>query len=153
MMRLLVSMYFDRTNADLKPGMFRAVGNTVEIMPTNERVIYRLSFKADSISSITKIDAVSRSIIAESDVFFLFPAKHFVTPELERKRAVEDIKLELDEQLKFFKKEGKLLESERIKRRTQHDIALMREVGFWTQSRRATVYAHVVLPTQRRWNS
>ena len=130
LMRLLVSMYFDRTNADLKPGMFRAVGNTVEIMPTNERVIYRLSFKRDSVSSITKIDAVSRAIIAETDVFFLFPAKHFVTPELERKRAIEDIKLELEEQLKKFKKEEKLLESERIKRRTQHDIALMREVGF-----------------------
>lgn len=130
LVRLLVSMYFDRTNADLTPGHFRAVGNTVEIMPTNERVIFRLGFDAKGVSSITKIDAVSRSIIEESEVFFLFPAKHFVTPEDERKRAVEDIKLELDEQLKKFKKEGKLLESERIKRRTQHDLALIREVGF-----------------------
>ena len=130
MVRLLVSMYFERTNADLTPGHFRAVGNTVEVMPTNERVIYRLGFDSDAVSSITKIDAVSRSIIEESKVFFLFPAKHFVTPEDERKRAIEDIKLELDEQLKHFKKEGKLLESERIKRRTQHDLALIREVGF-----------------------
>jgi len=130
MVRLLVSMYFDRTNADLKPAMFRAVGNTVEIMPTNERVIYRLGFIGNEVSSITKIDAVSRSIIEETEVFFLFPAKHFVTPEDERKRAVEDIKLELEEQLKSFKKEGKLLEAERLKRRTQHDLALIREVGF-----------------------
>lgn len=130
MVRLLVSMYFDRTNADLKPGMFRAVGNTVEVMPTNERVIYRLSFTGSYVSLITKIDAVSRAIIEQSEVFFLFPAKHFVTPEDERKRAVEDIKKELDEQLKFFKKEGKILEAERIKRRTQHDLALIREVGF-----------------------
>ena len=130
MVRLLVSMYFERTNADLTPGHFRAVGNTVEVMPTNERVIYRLGFDSDAVSSIIKIDAVSRSIIEESKVFFLFPAKHFVTPEDERKRAIEDIKLELDEQLKHFKKEGKLLESERIKRRTQHDLALIREVGF-----------------------
>jgi excinuclease ABC subunit B len=130
MVRLLVSMYFDRTNADLTPGHFRAVGNTVEIMPTNERVIFRLGFDAKGVSSITKIDAVSRAIIEETDVFFLFPAKHFVTPEDERKRAVEDIKLELDERLKYFKKEGKLLEEERIKRRTQHDLALIREVGF-----------------------
>ncbi len=130
LVRLLVSMYFDRTNADLKPGYFRAVGNTVEIMPTNERVIYRLGFDSKGVSSITKIDGVSRAIIEEPEVFFLFPAKHFVTPEDERKRAVEDIKLELDEQLKHFKKEGKLLESERIKRRTQHDLALIREVGF-----------------------
>jgi excinuclease ABC subunit B len=130
LVRMLVSLYFERTNADLTPGHFRAVGNTVEIMPTNERVIYRLSFTGDSVSSITKIDAVSRAILSEVDVFFLFPAKHFVTPEDERKRAVEDIKLELDEQLKHFKKEGKLLEAERIKRRTQHDLALIREVGF-----------------------
>jgi excinuclease ABC subunit B len=130
MLRMLVSMYFDRTIADLKPGMFRAVGNTVEIMPTNERVIYRLSFTGNEVTSITKIDAVSRSIIEESEYFFLFPAKHFVTPEDERKRAVEDIRLELEERLKYFKKEGKLLEAERIKRRTEHDLALIREVGF-----------------------
>jgi excinuclease ABC subunit B len=130
MLRLLVSMYFDRTNADLKPGMFRAVGNTVEIMPTNERVIYRLSFSGNEVDAITKIDAVSRSIIEESKVFFLFPAKHFVTPEDERKRAIEDIKLELEERLKYFKKEGKVLEYERLKRRTEYDLALIREVGF-----------------------
>lgn len=130
MLRMLVSMYFERTNADLNPGMFRAVGNTVEIMPTNERVIYRLGFTGNEVSSITKIDAVSRSIIEETEVFFLFPAKHFVTPEDERKRAIADIKFELDERLKYFKKEGKLLEAERIKRRTDHDLALIREIGF-----------------------
>lgn len=130
MLRTLIDMYFNRTNADLTPGMFRAVGNTVEVMPTNERVIYRLGFSGASVSSITKIDAISRQIIEEPDVFFLFPAKHFVTPEDERQVAYEDIKLELSEQLKQFKKDGKLLESERLKRRTQHDLALIREVGY-----------------------
>jgi excinuclease ABC subunit B len=130
MLRMLVSLYFERTNADLTPGTFRAVGNTVEIMPTNERVIYRLGFSGDSVSNITKIDAVSRAIIEEPEVFFLFPAKHFVTPEDERKRAIADIQLELDERLRYFKKEGKLLEAERLKRRTQHDLALIREIGF-----------------------
>lgn len=130
MLRVLIDMYFERTNADLTPGQFRAVGNTVEIMPTNERIIYRLGFAGAGVSSITRIDAISRAIIDEPDVFFLFPAKHFVTPEDERKVAIEDIKLELDEQLKKFKKEGKLLESERLKRRTEHDLALMREVGY-----------------------
>ncbi len=130
MMRLLVGMYFERTNADLTPGHFRAVGNTVEIMPTNERVIYRLNFKNDTVSEITKIDAISRAIIEQSDVFFLFPAKHFVTPETERKRAMTDIKLELEDQLKKFKKEGKLLEAQRLKRRSEHDLALIREVGY-----------------------
>ena len=130
MLRTLIDLYFERTNADLTPGSFRAVGNTVEIMPTNERVIYRLGFSGATIGSITKIDAVSRQIIDEPEVFFLFPAKHFVTPEDEIKVALADIKLELDEQLKKFKKEGKILEAERLKRRTQHDMALIREMGY-----------------------
>ena len=130
MLRTLVSMYFERTNADLTPGSFRAVGNTVEIMPTNERVIFRLGFAGDQVDSITKIDAVTRQILEESEVFYLFPAKHFVTPEEERKVAIEDIKAELKDQLAKFKKEGKLLESERLKRRTEHDLALIREIGY-----------------------
>lgn len=130
MLRTLIDMQFERTNADLTPASFRAVGNMIELMPTNERVIYRLSFTGNSISRITKIDEVTREIISEPDVFFLFPAKHFVTPEAERKLAIADIEVELKEQLAKFKKEGKLLEAERIKRRTQHDLALMREVGY-----------------------
>ncbi len=130
LLRELIGMYFERTNADLTPGSFRAVGNTVEIMPTNERVIFRLNFSGPAVSNITKIDAISRQIIEEPEVFFLFPAKHFVTPEEERKVAIEDIKIELDQQLKKFKKEGKLLEAERLRRRTQHDLALMREIGY-----------------------
>ncbi len=130
MLRLLIDMYFERTNADLTPGQFRAIGNTVELMPTNERVIIRLGYQGATVSSITKIDAVTRAIIDEPEAFFLFPAKHFVTPEDERKVAYEDIKLELTEQLAKFKKEGKLLEAERLRRRTEHDLALIREVGY-----------------------
>lgn len=130
LIRELVSLYFERTNADLTPGTFRALGNTVEIMPTNERLIYRIGFSGQKVRAITKIDAVSRSIVEEVPVFFLFPAKHFVTPEDERKRAIDDIKTELQEQLKKFDKAGKILEAERLKRRTQHDLALIREVGY-----------------------
>ena len=130
LLRTLISMYFERTNADLIPGQFRAVGNTVEIMPTNERMIYRIGFADNQVSSLTKIDGISRSIIEEPETLFLFPAKHFVTPEDERKKAYDDIKLELDEQLKKFKKAGKLLEAERLRRRTEYDLALIREVGY-----------------------
>jgi excinuclease ABC subunit B len=130
MIRALISLYFERTNADLAPGHFRALGSTVEIMPTNERVIYRLLFGGDTITKIECIDAVTRAIIQEVPTFFLFPAKHFVTPELERKRAIADIELELKAQLAKFEKEGMVLEYERIKRRTQHDLALIREIGY-----------------------
>ena len=130
MLRTLIDLYFERTNADLTPGQFRAVGNTVEIMPTNERAIYRLGFDGNSVSGITKIDSITRAIIEEPEVFSLFPAKHFVSPEDERKVAYEDIKLELQLQLEQFKKDGKILEAERIRRRTEHDLALIREIGY-----------------------
>jgi len=130
LLRTLIGLYFERTNADLNPGQFRAVGNTVEIMPTNERTIYRLGFSGAAVSSITKIDGITRAIIEEPEVFFLFPAKHFVTPEDERKVAYQDIAFELQEQLKKFKKAGKILEAERLRRRTEHDLALIREVGY-----------------------
>ena len=128
--RRLVSVYFDRTNADLKPGTFRATGNTLEIMPTGELIIYQITFEGSTVATITKIDPISRSIVGEEQSVFFFPAKHFITPEDERKRAVEDIKIELNDQLVQFKKEGKILEAERLKRRTKYDITMIEEVGY-----------------------
>jgi excinuclease ABC subunit B len=130
MLRTLVDMYFERTNADLNPGQFRAIGNTIEVMPTNERTIYRLQFGGPAVTNITQIDYITREVIAEPDIFFLFPAKHFVTPEDERQAAINDIKEELKEQLGRFKAAGKILEAERLKRRTEYDLALIREVGY-----------------------
>lgn len=128
--RRLVDIHFDRTNADLLPGMFRVLGNIVEIMPVNEEVIYRIEIEGTKIEAITKIDSVSRGIIEATDIFFLFPAKHFITTPEEKDRAVKDIKKELAAQLKLFEKEGKILEAERLKRRTNYDLALIREVGY-----------------------
>ncbi|MFZ2049157.1 MAG: excinuclease ABC subunit UvrB [Minisyncoccia bacterium] len=128
--RDLIDIHFSRTNADVKPGTFRALGNAVEIMPTGERMIYRIELEEGQIKSIKRIDAVSRTIISEPDSFFLFPAKHFITDEDTNKKAVQKIKLELEEQLEKFKKEGKLLEAERLKRRTTCDLAMIREIGY-----------------------
>jgi len=130
LVRKFVDVHFERTVADLTPGQFRALGNTVEIMPVSERVIFKIDFKGDEIFRIFKVDAVTRGIIEELDVFFLFPAKHFITDEAGQKRAVESIKKELDLRLEELKKEGKNLEAERLKRRTQYDLALIREVGY-----------------------
>ena len=130
LIRKLVYVYFERTNADLSPGTFRALGNTLEVMPVNEKIIYRINIESNVIKKIEKIDAVSRKIIEEHTSLFLFPAKHFITPQDERIRAVIDIKEELKEQLSAFKRAGKLLEAERIKRRTNYDVALIREIGY-----------------------
>ena len=128
--RELIDIHYSRTNSDIKPGTFRALGNTVEIMPVSERFIYRIEIEEGKIGAIKKIDPVSRSIASEPETFFLFPAKHFITASDAAKRALESIKEELKEQLEKFNKEGKLLEAERLKRRTTYDLAMIREVGY-----------------------
>ncbi len=128
--RKLIDIHFDRTNADLTPGLFRALGNTVEIMPVSEKVIFKIDFEEEKISKISRVDPITRNILEEMDAFFLFPAKHFITQKEDRDRAVKTIKVELESQLKVFEKEKKPLEAERIKRRTNYDIALIREMGY-----------------------
>ncbi len=130
LIRKLVNIYFERTPADLSPGQVRAVGNALEFMPVNERVMYRVTFDEDRVATIEQLDPVSRARVATPDSVFIFPAKHFVTNEEDRNRAIEDIKIELEEQLAKFKREEKPLEMERLKRRTMHDIALIRELGY-----------------------
>ncbi|MDO8579601.1 MAG: excinuclease ABC subunit UvrB [bacterium] len=135
--RRLIDIHFERTNVDLTPGFFRAVGNTIEIMPVNEKIIYRLKFESHStgggqtvVRAIDQIDHVTRAIKKSLDVFFLFPAKHFITDKAESDRALKTIKAELETRLGELKKEGKLLEAERLKRRTNYDLAMIREVGY-----------------------
>lgn len=130
LIRELVNVYFERTNADLTPGTFRALGNSVEIMPTGERVLYRVEFENEVVVKVRVIDAISRAERDSLQSLFLFPAKHYVTPELERARAIADIKKELKTQLATFERSGKLLEAERLKRRTLHDLAMIREIGY-----------------------
>jgi excinuclease ABC subunit B len=130
LIRDLIRLYFERTTADITPGTFRALGNSIEIMPTGERVIYRVEFQGEHIEKVRVIDAITRAENNPDSSLFLFPAKHYVTPEDERARAVEDIKNELKEQLAKFDRQGKMLEAERLKRRTNHDLALIREIGY-----------------------
>lgn len=130
LIRRLIGIHFDRTNADLEPGLIRAVGNAVEFMPVNERAIYRISFDGNTVTHIDQLDPVSRANIGSPESTFIFPAKHFVSGEEERERALKTIAAELEEHLAKFKREEKPLEAERIKRRTLHDIALIREMGY-----------------------
>ncbi len=130
MMRGLIRIHYERTTVDLSPGMFRAIGDVVEVMPVSERFIYRVEFENGIIERIARIDAVSRKILGEPDAVFIFPAKHFITPEEDRAKAILTIKLELALQLKRFEKEKKLLEAERLKRRTNYDLAMIKEIGY-----------------------
>ncbi len=129
-MERLISIHFSRTTADLESGTFRALGNKVDIMPVSDTIMYQIDFTGNVVQSITKIDPVSSRILNDEEYVYIFPAKHFMTNADEKERAVAAIKHELDEQLKHFEKEGKLLEAERIKRRTTYDLAMIREMGY-----------------------
>jgi len=128
--RSLIAIHYERTTADLKSGAFRALGNAVEIVPVSENVIYRIEFVGNVIDSITKIDPISRMILENVNIYFLFPAKHFITDDAQAKRAFQSIKDELVVRLKELTAAGKNLEAERLKRRTNYDLALIKEVGY-----------------------
>ena len=130
LLRALISIHYTRTTSDLSSGMMRALGNVVEVMPVSEREMYRIEIENDAVRRIQKIDPISRKLLGEIDAVYIFPAKHFITPAEDRKRALGTIKSELAEQLKKFEKEGGQLEAERLKRRTRYDLAMIREIGY-----------------------
>jgi len=126
----LVAIFFERTNADLAPGQFRSLGNRIEIMPISEKFIYLIEIMGGAIANITKIDPVSQRIQGTLPYTFLFPAKHFITDKDEQERAIISIRHELTERLKELEKDGKVLEVERLKRRTNYDLAMIEEIGY-----------------------
>ncbi|MFA9262665.1 MAG: excinuclease ABC subunit UvrB [Undibacterium sp.] len=129
-LKRLVAIFFERTNTDITPGHFRSIGNRIEVMPISEKFLYSIEIGANRIEAITKIDPVSQTILAEEQSIFLFPAKHFITDQDKKEKALVSIREELSLQLKKFEKEGKLLEAERLKRRTHYDVAMIDEIGY-----------------------
>jgi excinuclease ABC subunit B len=130
LMRKLIDVHFERTNADLSPAQFRSIGSRIEVMPVSETFFYQINIEDNKIASIIKIDPVTSEILSQEDSVFIFPAKHFITKDEDLERAIKDIKKELAVQLTHFEKEGKLLEAERIKRRTTYDMAMVQEIGY-----------------------
>lgn len=131
MMRKLVDIQFERTNADLSPGSFRSLGNTIDIMPTSsEKIMYSIDIMGGKIDSIRVINPVSGMILETVDQVVLFPAKHFLTTDEKKEKAIKLIQQELNEQLEYFKSQEKHLEFDRLKRRTEYDLAMLREVGY-----------------------
>ena len=130
LLRKLVGIFYTRTNADLNSGSFRATGNSVEVMPVSDTFVYQIYFEGDTISRIDKVDPINRAVLGSEQAIFLFPAKHFITNKAQQKQAVLSIEAELKEQRKYFEKEGKLLEADRLKRRTNYDLAMIKEVGY-----------------------
>ncbi len=129
-MTRLVDMQFTRTPLDLQRGQFRARGEVLELMPANEEVIYRIEAPHGFVERIMKLDPVTKNVINEQEEVWVFPAKHFITMGPERERAIKLIRQELKDRLEVFEREGKLLEAERLDRRTKYDLEMIENVGY-----------------------
>lgn len=129
-LRKLVQIQYTRNDLDLRRGTFRARGDTLEIVPAYAEIAYRILLFGDEIERITEFDSLTGEILAEHDMIKIFPAKQFVTDDEKMKQALHDIETELEETLLNFKREGKLLEAQRIEQRTRYDLEMIREVGY-----------------------
>lgn len=131
LMRKLVEIQFQRNDIDFQRGRFRVRGDVLEIFPasSDSRAI-RVEFFGDEVERIREINALTGEIALETDFITIYPATHFMTNDDIRSRAVKTIQAELDEQLEKFESEGKLLEAQRLKQRTEYDLEMIQEMGF-----------------------
>ena len=129
-LRQLIDIQYDRNDMDFKRGTFRVRGDTVEIVPADRGdTAIRVEFFGDEIDRISEIDMLTGEVKNTLNHIAIFPASHFV-PKERMEKAIRNIEIELEEQVKYFKAEGKLLEAQRIAERTNFDIEMMRETGF-----------------------
>jgi excinuclease ABC subunit B len=126
----LVDIQYQRNDIAFERGKFRVRGDTIEVWPATEEVGFRIELFGDEIDALSMIHPVTGEVIRSLDELYVFPAKHFVTPEDRVREAIKGIEQELNERLEVFKQEGKLLEAERLKARTRYDLDMLREVGY-----------------------
>lgn len=127
----LVDIQFERNDIDFQRGRFRVRGDVVEVFPASrDEHAFRVEFFGDEIDRIREIESLTGKILGEVDHLVLFPATHFVTNDEHMEASIAKIKAELDKQLQLFESEGKLLEAQRLKQRTEYDIEMLREMGY-----------------------
>ena len=130
-MKKLVTMQYSRNELDFKRGTFRAKGDILEIYPSDEsESAIRVEFWGDEIEKISEINPLTGKVIAVRNHVMIFPNSHYVTTADKMERAIGTIEEELQERIKYFKDNGKLIEAQRIEERTNFDIEMMKETGF-----------------------
>lgn len=131
LLRQLVESQYQRNDVELRPGTFRVRGDTLEVFPAYEdRKVFRISFFGDEIERIMELNPITGEVYHEPQTVDIFPAKHYITDEDRLKKAIEDIDKELEERIRYFKDNDKLLEAQRIEQRTRYDLEMLREVGY-----------------------
>ncbi len=135
LLRRLTAMQFERTNADITRGHFRARGDIVEVMPMNEEIVYRMIFAGSTgdgefVTDLQALDPITRKFIDRPENIWIFPAKHYVVSSDRQGGAIKEIRRDLKSRLKQFDADGKLLEAERLSRRTRFDLEMIENVGY-----------------------
>ncbi len=131
LLRALVECQYDRNDVDFHRGTFRVRGDVVEVYPaSSEDVAVRIEFFGDEIEAIKEVDPLRGTVLGVRDKYSIYPGSHYVTPEDERGRAMEAIRVELRERLQELEANGKLLERQRLEQRTMYDLEMLEQVGF-----------------------
>lgn len=131
LLRQLVESHYSRNDMELRAGVFRLRGDTLEVFPAYEKdLAYRISFFGDEVERIMMLNPLTGEILDELDRVDIYPAKHFITADDRLKKAISDIEEELDERLAYLKNTEKLLEAQRLEQRTRYDLEMMREIGY-----------------------
>jgi excinuclease ABC subunit B len=131
LIRQLIEGHYQRNDLDLRPGTFRVRGDTLEIIPAYEdRRGYRIAFFGDEVERMMQFNPLTGEVFNEPEEVSIYPAKHYLTAEDKLKEAIADIESELDERVKWFNANEKLLEAQRIEQRTRYDLEMLREVGY-----------------------
>jgi excinuclease ABC subunit B len=126
----LVDMQYERNDLNFVRGKFRVRGDTIEVFPAYDEMGVRIELFGDEVERISRVDPLTGELIADIKELEIFPATHYVAGEERMKRAIGQIEEELQHRLKWFENEGKLLEAQRLRMRTQYDLEMMQEVGF-----------------------
>lgn len=129
-LRRLVEMQYERNDMNLVRGKFRVRGDTIEVHPAYDETLIRIELFGDEIERVLVVDPITGEKITELEELIIFPATHYVAGEDRLRAAMERIQAELQVQLAHFEKEGKLLEAQRLRMRTQYDLEMMEELGF-----------------------
>ena len=129
-LRRLVDLQYDRNDMNLVRGNFRVRGDTIEVHPAYEEHVLRIEMFGDTVERLVMVDPITGEQLGEEKEVLVFPATHYVTGEERMRTAVQGIEIELQERLKWFEQEGKLLEAQRLRMRTQYDLEMMAEVGY-----------------------
>ncbi len=126
----LINIHYERNDIDFHRGSFRVRGDVIEIFPSYLEYAFRIELWGDEIEAISEIDPLTGKTIKKRDKLIVYPAKHFVTTKDKLERATLSIEDELKIRLKYLKKEGKLLEAQRLEQRTNYDLEMLKEVGY-----------------------